>query len=320
MLNLFNVDYIRVNKMINEFVSNVELTGDTNFECIFSSAKFKHERQVFKVAVGDSFFALKVDYSGANSGRLSSEFGVLIDLYEHFSKYEKQTIPKPIYMSENGQFFVVEFVDHPTAKEALTKAQNPKSVGQFYRRAGGWLHALHESKQITQSKIYPNWMFKSLDVSIEIGPHAPAEKYQPMIDKLRVEAEKFKERRDTRVFSHGDFHAGNLIMGRGVTYGFDFTEVAEKLAIYDIVDFLKIDVLRTGVLDDVDRSGVTQQCKSMFLKLYRHPIDLELLDFCLRGRILKDWIFITGDRYHNSKYQRNKYACLEERLEIAFCR
>lgn len=74
-----------------------------------------------------------------------------------------------------------------------------------------------------------------------------------------------------------------------------------KPALYDIVDFLKVDIYRTGVLADVDRSGVTRQCKAMFFKLYRHSIDLELLNFCLRGRLLMDGIFITGERHHKSR-------------------
>lgn len=318
MLNLLNIDYISVNKMIYEFTSNAGLQGETSFVCIYRSANFTHERQVYKVSVGGKLFAMKVDLFGAKSGRLTAEFAVLQNLHKHFENQDKQAIPAPVYLSKSGNFFVVEFIDSRTATVAIKTAKDIKAAGQIYRRAGAWLHALHLYGTATEAKIYPNWMFESLDVSIQKGPHAPPDKYLPMIDQLRAESDKLKDRRDTKVFCHGDFHSSNLIMGRGVTYGFDFTEVTEKLALYDIVDFLKVDIFRTGVLEDVDRSGVTRQCKSMFFKLYRHPIDLELLDFCLRGRLLKDWIFITSERHFKSDFQKNKFLRLEERLNVAF--
>lgn len=304
--------------MISEFMSKTGLIGETQFECIYRAANFKHKRQVFKVAVGDRSFAMKVDRVGAQTGRLASEFSVLQGLHMHFAHHDKQAIPYPIYLSENGEFFVVEFIDNRTATEAVKTTKDDKSVAQVYRRAGAWLHVLHQYKKLSTSKIYPNWVFKAMDRSIQIGPHANPAIYKPMIAKLSVEADRLKGRKDTKAFCHGDFHSSNLILGQGITYGFDFTEITEKLALYDIVDFLKVDIFRTGVLADVDRSGVTRQCKSMFFKLYRHPIDLELLDFCLRGRLLKDWIFITSERHHKSEFQRNKFHQLEERLNIAF--
>lgn len=318
MFNLFNIDYIRVNKMVREFVSNVGLQGETNFVCVYRSTHFEHERQVFKVSVGGKLFAMKVDRGGPKSGRLASEFAVLQGLHDHFERHEKQAVPAPVYASKNGEFFVIEFIDNRTATEVIKTVKDVKSAGQVYRRAGGWLHALHQYQGKTRARIYPNWMFEALDVSIRKGPRAPSEKYLPMIAQLRAEADQLGKREDTKAFCHGDFHASNLIMGQGVTYGFDFTEAKEKLALYDIVDFLKVDIYRTGVLADVDRSGVTRQCKSMFFKLYRHSIDLELLDFCLRGRLLMDWTFITSERHHKSHSQRNKYLKLEERLNIAF--
>lgn len=318
MFNLFNIDYIRVNKMIREFVTNTGRSGDTAFECIYRSANFKNERQVFRIAVGDETFAMKVDHVGAKTDRLRDEFKILQSVHAHFATYDKLSIPEPVYLSDKGEFFVVEYIDAQTATEAIKTAKDIKSAGQAYRRGGAWLHAFHEFRETSTSKIYPNWMFKSMDRTIDIGPQADPAIYRPMIDALAREAETLKGRRDTRAFCHGDFHSSNLILGRGVTYGFDFTEVTEKLALYDIVDFLKVDAQRTGVLEDVDRSGVTRHCKEMFFKLYRHPIDRDLLDFCLRGRLLKDWIFITPERYEKSTFQRNKFHRLEERLAIAF--
>lgn len=318
MFNLLNVDYLRVNKMVREFTKATGLRGETQFVCIYRSANFKNERQVFKVSVGDRLFALKVDRVGAKTQRLTSEFAVLQDLHLHFAGHDKQTIPEPIYLSTSGEFFVVDFIDHHTATDAIKGTTNARSAGQAYRRAGAWLHALHCYKPLTTKKIYPDWMFNSMDRSIDIGPHAPAEKYQRFIDIFHRDVDEIRERRDACAFCHGDFHAENLILGEGVNYGFDFTETTEKLAIYDIVDFLKVDIFRADVDADVDRSGVARQAKDMFFKLYRHPVDRALLDVCLRGRLLIDWVFITSERHTKSEFQRNKYERLERRLDLAF--
>jgi aminoglycoside phosphotransferase (APT) family kinase protein len=49
--------------------------------------------------------------------------------------------------------------------------------------------------------------------------------------------------KDTRVWSHGDFHSENMMLGPGMT--FDLTGSAHRLAI-DIVDFLMVDIYRDG--------------------------------------------------------------------------
>ncbi len=318
MMNLFDVDYVRTERMVREFVDHTGLRGETQFVCIYRSANFARERQVFKVGVGDATFAMKVDLEGAKSNRLVDEFALLQKLHRHFTAYEKQKTPEPVYLSKNGDFFVVEYIDSHTASDAIKTTKNPRSVGQAYRRAGGWLHALHEFRPLTQRKIYPNWMFKTLDASLETGPQAPRDTLERWVEAFRKDVAPIEERHDTRAYCHGDFHAGNLILSQGVTYGFDLTEAHEKPALYDIVDFLKVDIFREGLDADVDHSGVTQQAKEMFFKLYRHPIDRELLDICLKGRILMDWAFITPERYTKSEFQRNKYRLLERRLEIAF--
>jgi len=100
--------------------------------------------------------------------------------------------------------------------------------------------------------------------------------------------------------------------------GFLFTEAQVKHAHFDIVDFLKIDAFRPGLLDEVDHTGLTRHAQKMFFKLYRHPIDMEVFGLCMRARLLIDWAAITRERYETSAFQRNKFARFEERLKIAF--
>ncbi|OUS37571.1 hypothetical protein A9Q94_05735 [Rhodobacterales bacterium 56_14_T64] len=149
-------------------------------------------------------------------------------------------------------------------------------------------------------------------------PQAAASEYHPFLDQMLKDSALFANSEDTLVFSHGDFHGDNLILGPGVTYGLDFTEASEKLAVYDIVDFMKADIFRDGPVDEVDRSGILQHNKDMFFRKYRHPINREILDFCIRGRLLIDWIGISKEAHSKSRFQRTKFSRLADRLTLAF--
>jgi Ser/Thr protein kinase RdoA (MazF antagonist) len=58
-----------------------------------------------------------------------------------------------------------------------------------------------------------------------------------MRDILADQIDAVQMMKDTRVWSHGDFHSENMMLGPGITYAFDLTEARMKLAIYDIVTF-----------------------------------------------------------------------------------
>lgn len=316
--NKFHIDRSLVERMIKDFTSATTLEGEVAYTCIFQSTHFGGERLVFKVTIGTQDFAMKVDTTGADSGRLASEFAVLQQMDAHFARFSLFSSPKPLFCSPDGTFFVTNYLRGKTARTAVRSSENPQVLGQVFRRAGGWLHALHLYRPAETARAWPNWMVTSANKARARDPQASEAQYSTLLTKLKTQASEYKGKKGFKAFCHGDFHADNLILDRGITHGFDFTEAKQKLALYDIVDFLKIDACRTGVLDDVDRSGVTRHCKSMFFKLYRHPIESELLDFCLRGRLLIDWLSIQREQYERSCAHRNRFERLHERLRIAF--
>jgi thiamine kinase-like enzyme len=318
VLSYLNVNALRIDRMIREFASALELNGDIDRERIYRSVDYGKDRQVFKVTIGAEIYAMKVDLASPRTGRLQQEFAILGELHRHFQAFEKLTAPAPLYLSPNGAFFVMRYLPGRTATLAVRETKNAKSTGQVFRRAGHWLNALHKYKNGSQARFWPNWMVEAVDEAIIAGPQAKPADYGRMRDSFRSQTRAMRGRSDLKVFCHGDFHATNLILNREGTHGFDFTEVSEKLAIYDIADFLKLDIYRDDAGAGIDRSGVSRDCKTMFFKLYRHPIDMEILDLCLRGRLLIDWLNISTSRYHKSAFQREKYDRLRRRLEIAF--
>ena len=134
----------RVNAMIREFAASWDFPGMPEHRLINRSYEFPEARQVWQVALGPNVFALKLDHDAESDGRLAKEFAELQNLSAHFAKYDKLGIATPVYLSPTGKFCVTEFLDYKTAGERLKDVESDQTRRQVFRRAGLWLHAMHE--------------------------------------------------------------------------------------------------------------------------------------------------------------------------------
>ena len=136
---------------------------------------------------------------------------------------------EPVYLSSSGQFFVTAYIDRKTATEIIYKTLPDNQAGQAYRRAGEWLNALHKFNDPVKKRFWYQWIFENIeDILSTSVPQAQETEYQPFLEQMRRDAEKLDGVHELKVFAHGDFHGRNLILGSGVTYGLDFTEVTEN--------------------------------------------------------------------------------------------
>lgn len=311
----------RINAMIREFANVRGFVGMPDHKIIYRSYEFPDTRQVWRVALGPDVFALKLDYEAEPGGRLAKEFGELKNLSAHFAKYDKLGIATPVYLSPTGQFCVTEFLDHKTAGERLQSVDNDQTRRQVFRRAGLWLHAMHEYKPQKRKEWWGNWMIKELDEIVARGQmQAPADEVALMRAILHAQIRKVNRTKDTHATSHGDFHSENMMLGPGMTYGFDFTEARAKMAVYDVVDFLKCDIYRNTPVAELDDTGITKTHREMFFKGYKHRLDKDVLDVSLRGRMLIDWATITRDNHVKLRVDRILYRTLKPRLDVAFAK
>ncbi|MCF2869653.1 aminoglycoside phosphotransferase family protein [Octadecabacter sp. G9-8] len=311
----------RVNAMIREFADHRGFVGMPEHRVIYRSYEFPKTRQVWKVELGAEAFALKLDYEADSDGRLAKEFRELQNLSAHFAKYDKLGIATPVYLSPTGTFCVTEFLDHKTAGERLQAVESDQTRRQVFRRAGLWLHAMHEYEPQKRKEFWGNWMVKELDEIVARGEmQAPADDVAYMRAILHEQTRKVNRIRDTHATSHGDFHGENIMLGPGMTYGFDFTEARAKMAVYDVVDFLKVDIYRDTPVAEIDNTGITKAHRDMFFKGYKHKIDKGVLDVSLRGRLLLDWASITRESHAKIRADRILYRNLKPRLDIAFAK
>ena len=317
MLTLTDYDHDLVSALVREFVDAVRPGQEHLFSCVYRSEDLPDQHQVFLIAVGEDRFALKLDTASGETGRLAREFAVLERLAKYFEGSERSDVIHPVYLSPTGQFFVTEYVDRKMAKDVIYEMDEARA-GQAFRRAGAWLNDLHAFRKPERAAFYPNWMVEEAEALVARGPLAEAEDYRPMLRSLVADAKALEGAEESHVFSHGDFHSRNLILGPGKAIGLDFADAGKKLAVYDIADFLKSDAVRPAAPEGLDRSGISQGAKEMFFRQYRHEVNPEILDLCLRGRLLIDWLAITPDIAARTAFQRRKFELVRDRLTHVF--
>ena len=308
-----------IDAMVQEFATAMGFAGTPDVKTVFTSHLLPLERKVLRVALGDDVYALKIDFTSDVSARLAKEFDGIQKLNAHFQNYEKLGTATPVYLSPSGTFFAMEYLSFRTAGQRLKESQQLQTTRQVYRRAGLWLTAMHEFKEQKRSPFYGEWMPQEVDARMLDGDmKAPVDEVVHMRDLLAAQIDDVQHIKDTRVWSHGDFHSENMMLGPGMTYAFDLTEARMKLAIYDIVDFLKVDIYRQMPGEEIDRSGIIAKHREMFFKGYKHSVKPKLFEVAMRGRLLIDWAAITNKGFKAREGQRIRYARLKERLDKAF--
>ncbi len=303
---------------VEEFSEQALTETVKGYQCIYRSHDFGDTRFLLRVETAFGDYALKIDLDSPMTGRLRKEYELLTRLARYFEASKTTRVVQPVYESPGNTFFVTEFVDRPTAADIIHNGTDNERVAQIYRRAGGWLHDLHDYHPAKDYGFRPKWMTDSIQELLDFAPMDIRSESQEMLGVLLAESRNLKGIPEVQVFSHGDFHSQNLIVGQGKMIGLDFTEAREKLAVYDIVDFLKSDIFRDAEPTEVDRSGILKTNKDMFFRRYRHPIHTGILDFCIRGRLLKDWLVLWHRNHDCSAYEEDRRDRLGYRLRIAF--
>ncbi len=319
MLFSKTLDHEMVDACVAEFAaaSGCE-SGGLAAHCYYESADFPGQRLVFTL-VGSPLGALslKVDFAPGQT-RLRREFDHLKRLHDALGQDPRNSVVTPVYLSPGGAFHVTQLAEGKTAKEVVYASSQDAQAAQAFRRGGQWLEALHKSTVPQEAPIWLGWMTDTLSRRLEAGDSAvPAARIEAEMQRLKRELAPFQGAPHPRAFSHGDYLGGNLILGRGINIGLDFTESEEKHRVYDVVDFLKMDVMRPCPQSVIGPEGLNRSAREMFLRGYRLPLSPDLLTLCLRGRLLIDWVAITQDRLEQSAFQRRKYAAHETRLTAA---
>lgn len=318
MNSLLNYDDGLARELAEEFVAARYEDADYQFACLHKSRVFP-QRQIFALEVSGRKFALKVDTEESGRKRLQQECHNLKQVEGFFRRFDRLGVPRPHYLSRCGRCLFVDLVEGKTARETFQLRRPDNQLHQVFRRSGEWLHAMHEMRREMPREMQFGWIFEELEKAIQNEKkQAEASEYEPFFRQIRRDFDVVKGTSGDIVFSHGDFHSGNLMFSKGNVIAIDFETAKPKHAVLDIVDFLKDDFLCKAEDRDIAPSGVHEKHMEMFFKLHRHTIDPTVLTFLLRARLLIDWLQVPKERYEKTKYHRGIFDSLFQRLSLAF--
>lgn len=271
-------------------------------------------RCVLRMAVGETQLVLKIDQRPAAA--LAGEFAMLERLQAALAPHPSLGVVPPLYLSPGAGFFVTAFAPGETAWEQI---RDPARAGEAYRLSGTWLAALHRVEPPKEGQFWPRWIFEKLDALLaEREPKAPRARHAPMIRALKEQAGALRGRPVRRCLCHGDIHPRNLLIDGTTVRGLDLAKAGRKMAILDLVDLFRADLECDGPEAEVDAGGVLRSSRAALLRGYDLPVEEDLLDFCLRGKMLIRWLSVTAALFDQSDFQQQRYAALERRLSLAF--
>lgn len=269
---------------------------------------------------GESF-ALKYDLQ-EEPGWLSAEFDRLLRLQAHFEGDPRCSVTEPVYLGRDGTFHVTRFAAGQTATGMFRRAASAAQAAQVFRRAGAWLDRLHALEPASEDQFQTGWIFKEIDAALAqtAGAAALQDPALDCVSLLAEQAEALHGATAPCVFAHGDYHGGNLIFGKGTACGLDLAYAHRKLGLYDIVDFLILDLHRPAPPPSLGSGGICQHHVEMFLRTYRHPVPPKLLDFSLRAKLLTEWAKLTARAPEADSRTGGRLATIRARLAHAFGR
>jgi len=303
---------------VEEFVGAFPQAHDFELEDVIQARDFRGERCVFLLSSKSQKIAIKYDKTSPTKGRLQNEYAQLLKLDTYFKNRTNDDVVKPLYLSDTGSFFVTQRIEAPTAMHALRDDATLSSC-EIYRRAGQWLHHLHSFERQEQAPFWPGWLMKRInDPQTLANTLVKPEVYEPLVDHITACAHKARGNKILKCVSHGDFHGNNLLMSEAVTYGLDLTAMGVNFAVHDITKLFMMDVVLDADAASLDKSGIVAQHTQAFFDAYKHPIDADVLGFCVKARMLITLLRTTAQSYAASKYQQRKFGELLKRVQFAF--
>ncbi len=319
MLLFAEFDEALIRRHLQEFQSATGLDGCFSINCIHKSTDRGRQQMVFSLMhESGSALILKKDF---NSGTpwIEREFRLFEQLSPHFASADGCEVAGPVYLGADKSFHITEFAKGRTASDALRTPQSQAQANQVFRRCGKWLNHLHQHRPSEPETIWMNWIFiEFYKLSAGDDVYAQPEHYSAFLKQLHGQSRQFQATPCSRVFSHGDFHSGNLILGKGTVVGLDLAYSKQKPAIYDVVDFLASDLNNPLPARDIGPGGVRQASVEFFFKTYRRPISRPLLNFHLRSRLLLELMRIQQSSVNRNHKVKIRFELLLARLSTAF--
>ncbi|WP_166417517.1 phosphotransferase [Cochlodiniinecator piscidefendens] len=304
--------YERAQIFLRAFQQTKGISAKFNLLRIATSNTAPEQRQVFRLTAPGFDYALKFDLTPDGPQAITADFAALSDL--------TTLAIRPVYCDPQHRFFVTAHYDWPSANQIARDQKRPTPQPTLFHRAGQWLHTLHNTQPATPAPFWPKRHLENLKPLIQALPASPLKTVaRHRIETLRAEAAPLRGLTSSKTRAHGDFNGGNLLIGPDRVLGLDFSLTCERLAVFDVVDFLTdLDPRFDLPLDQVGPSGIIENHLSAFCDIYDPNLDPRLLSFLIKQRLLAHWLALAARPAPLSLTRQRKFDRVSARLEVAF--
>ncbi|MDC0656445.1 aminoglycoside phosphotransferase family protein [Leisingera sp. SS27] len=319
MLLFAEYDETLLQSHVEEFQAAAGVAGTFSVNCIHKARDPGRDQMVFALMheTGRTL-VLKKDFQAGKSW-IEREYRLFEKLQPHFGSSGKNRIVTPVYLAADKSFHITEFAEGRTATDILLTPSSPAQVNQVFRRAGAWLYRLHSFSPEEPENIWMQWVFDELEkTAADSSGMISQDHYGRYASQLLDQSRSLQGSPCPRVFSHGDFHSDNLILGSGNACGLDLAYAKHKPAIYDVADFLASDITTPAEPAEIGPGGVRRASTEFFFKTYRRPFSASILNFHLRARLLLKLAHCRAIEVEENPRARKRFDVLLARLESAF--
>lgn len=296
--------------------------GDTpEFEELRQRTDKHGKRYVFKIQSGTDRFIVKLNQQGGENDAVRGEFAQLERAHRHFEQADGLSVPRPVYLSNEGTFFVMEFIDHPTSDVTIRrKKMDAAATDLVYENAGKWVQHFHRQEPAKQIGFLPRTRLGSIRQRLENADaselmKADAARAERYLAGLRQMAPTLRDRPVAEVYCHGDYWSSNLIIGTGITYGLDMAYARRRADILDFAEYMMADLMLGSRPGGLDPSGISSRSIQSFLAGYGWEGDRDILEFVVLCKLVIEWMRFTEPAYSARLGVRNRFHEAENRLD-----
>ena len=265
-------------------------------------------------------YAFKHNPAAAKSGEFAKEAKRLARLGGYLQATPSFGVVEVVWVDPEGEALATRFDPSPTAREALAMADTEAARREVFARGGRWLGSLHHATGKKTDRIDLDWIGDHVarlrqHKSTAVRPHAAPDLLDRMTAVILEDVLTLKGIEVPSVQGHGDFHGGNLLLGKDQTKALDCTASRRSNPLFDMADYLiDLDLRCNPEEDEIGASGIDEKHLLAFLDGYGPTSPRDVLDRVIRITMFLKFCKITLLTFAGDPVVRRRFLAQRNRL------
>lgn len=277
-------------------------------------------RKIFLLDGAGGTYAFKQNPSAAKSGEFSKEAKRLARLGGYLQAMPAFGVVEVVWVDPEGEALATRFDPSPTAREALAMVDTEAARREVFTCGGRWLGTLHRATEKKTDQIDLDWIGDHVarlrqHKSTAVRPHAAPDLLDRMTAVILEDVAALKGSEVPSVQGHGNFHGGNLLLGKDQTNALDCTASRRSNPLFDIADYLiDLDLRCNPEQDEIGASGIDESHLLAFLDGYGPTSPRDVLDRVIRITMFLKFCKITLLAFAGDPVVRRRFLAQRNRL------